>query len=119
MPFYSFHRKDCLFFKLFILQKNYWYKFIFKALRNSSLGFSFLKKEHLCIKFMNCKEIHYESVFNYESHRKSGFNHKEIGRLFINNETLHFSMFLKIISCLLYTSPSPRDLSTSRMPSSA
>ena len=24
-----------------------------------------------------------------------------------------------IISCLLYTSPSPRDLSTSRMPSSA
>eukprot|EP00831_Metopus_contortus_P030019 TRINITY_DN24673_c0_g1_i1.p2 TRINITY_DN24673_c0_g1~~TRINITY_DN24673_c0_g1_i1.p2 ORF type:complete len:148 (+),score=23.94 TRINITY_DN24673_c0_g1_i1:285-728(+) len=25
----------------------------------------------------------------------------------------------KIISCLLYTSPSPRDLSTSRMPSSA
>ena len=26
---------------------------------------------------------------------------------------------LSIISCLLYTSPSPRDLSTSRMPSSA
>ena len=26
---------------------------------------------------------------------------------------------LRIISCLLYTSPSPRDLSTSRMPSSA
>ena len=26
---------------------------------------------------------------------------------------------LKILSCLLYTSPSPRDLSTSRMPSSA
>ena len=26
---------------------------------------------------------------------------------------------VKIISCLLYTSPSPRDLSTSRMPSSA
>ena len=25
----------------------------------------------------------------------------------------------KIITCLLYTSPSPRDLSTSRMPSSA
>ena len=27
--------------------------------------------------------------------------------------------FLTIYSCLLYTSPSPRDLSTSRMPSSA
>ena len=26
---------------------------------------------------------------------------------------------VKIIDCLLYTSPSPRDLSTSRMPSSA
>ena len=28
-------------------------------------------------------------------------------------------MMMKDISCLLYTSPSPRDLSTSRMPSSA
>ena len=27
--------------------------------------------------------------------------------------------YTKIVSCLLYTSPSPRDLSTSRMPSSA
>ena len=27
--------------------------------------------------------------------------------------------FGEIVSCLLYTSPSPRDLSTSRMPSSA
>ena len=29
------------------------------------------------------------------------------------------SMFKLMYSCLLYTSPSPRDLSTSRMPSSA
>ena len=28
-------------------------------------------------------------------------------------------LFKKYLSCLLYTSPSPRDLSTSRMPSSA
>ena len=27
--------------------------------------------------------------------------------------------FLQVCDCLLYTSPSPRDLSTSRMPSSA
>ena len=27
--------------------------------------------------------------------------------------------FAEVIACLLYTSPSPRDLSTSRMPSSA
>ena len=31
----------------------------------------------------------------------------------------HFGKQLRIFSCLLYTSPSPRDLSTSRMPSSA
>ena len=29
------------------------------------------------------------------------------------------SLVMKTIPCLLYTSPSPRDLSTSRMPSSA
>ena len=27
--------------------------------------------------------------------------------------------FIRVVTCLLYTSPSPRDLSTSRMPSSA
>ena len=31
----------------------------------------------------------------------------------------HNDALEKLISCLLYTSPSPRDLSTSRMPSSA
>ena len=31
----------------------------------------------------------------------------------------HLIELTKFISCLLYTSPSPRDLSTSRMPSSA
>ena len=40
------------------------------------------------------------------------------------DEEIKFSQWLKyfsgyIYSCLLYTSPSPRDLSTSRMPSSA
>ena len=35
------------------------------------------------------------------------------------NVTLIFSVSQAILSCLLYTSPSPRDLSTSRMPSSA
>ena len=29
------------------------------------------------------------------------------------------ALFLRTYACLLYTSPSPRDLSTSRMPSSA
>ena len=31
----------------------------------------------------------------------------------------HVKFYDKSLSCLLYTSPSPRDLSTSRMPSSA
>ena len=31
----------------------------------------------------------------------------------------NIGIMLKEITCLLYTSPSPRDLSTSRMPSSA
>ena len=51
-------------------------------------------------------EIRYNEFPNYfligpkwaSVHRKPGFNHMEIGRLFINNETLHFSMFLKMIS---------------------
>ena len=36
----------------------------------------------------------------------------------VRTDTLDMS-FGEIASCLLYTSPSPRDLSTSRMPSSA
>ena len=32
---------------------------------------------------------------------------------------LQLLLLLLLLSCLLYTSPSPRDLSTSRMPSSA
>ena len=48
------------------------------------------------------------------------------GIAFINNETINshkkkgnVSKLTQSLDCLLYTSPSPRDLSTSRMPSSA
>ena len=37
----------------------------------------------------------------------------------LNVMTYHDSVWTEADSCLLYTSPSPRDLSTSRMPSSA
>ena len=38
----------------------------------------------------------------------------------LENKTSQFSVLAQtLLSCLLYTSPSPRDLSTSRMPSSA
>ena len=36
-----------------------------------------------------------------------------------SGETMDFSHLGRVTACLLYTSPSPRDLSTSRMPSSA
>ena len=45
------------------------------------------------------------------------------GKLLIGGELVEYSgklsdRFTGVTSCLLYTSPSPRDLSTSRMPSS-
>ena len=44
-----------------------------------------------------------------------------IGQIFDNQDqgTLDANQIRVPLSCLLYTSPSPRDLSTSRMPSSA
>ena len=36
-----------------------------------------------------------------------------------DNPTKDISMYINSPGCLLYTSPSPRDLSTARMPSSA
>ena len=44
-----------------------------------------------------------------------GFNRAS----FALNQGLDKIIFKPVSSCLLYTSPSPRDLSTSRMPSSA
>ena len=41
------------------------------------------------------------------------------GQLGKKKETAREKMIGQSIGCLLYTSPSPRDLSTSRMPSSA
>ena len=49
---------------------------------------------------------------------ESGFSKKE--KEFLNATTSHnISLGKNILSCLLYTSPSPRDRSLSRMPSSA
>ena len=39
--------------------------------------------------------------------------------VFHDDSTFRYNKVDKFINCLLYTSPSPRDLSTSRMPSSA
>ena len=49
------------------------------------------------------------------------FVHNVFSRLFIVDDTLKTArqLIARYERCLLYTSPSPRDLSTSRMPSSA
>ena len=43
----------------------------------------------------------------------------DIGEYFISNKMKELKEMTEKGICLLYTSPSPRDLSTSRMPSSA
>ena len=55
-----------------------------------------------------------ESICRYSSYEaitKSFLARKPMGGFYLKDK--------KIFACLLYTSPSPRDLSTSRMPSSA
>ena len=57
--------------------------------------------------------------FTSESYKDA---YSRINAVVIEGEQEAYSNFLdlaKLIPCLLYTSPSPRDLSTSRMPSSA
>ena len=46
-------------------------------------------------------------------------DHPGITRVFLNGGKAEQLYLRKVRPCLLYTSPSPRDLSTSRMPSSA
>ena len=49
-----------------------------------------------------------------------GLESKQFYLIKLNRETYNAPNLINILSsCLLYTSPSPRDLSTSRMPSSA
>ena len=56
----------------------------------------------------------------FPAHTQSTLTNLKYGDKIALYPKLHEKMFGKIpISCLLYTSPSPRDLSTSRMPSSA
>ena len=48
----------------------------------------------------------------------SSSGHLEIGKAILGDDSIPEESLLFTV-CLLYTSPSPRDLSTSRMPSSA
>ena len=63
-------------------------------------------------KFMYKRAV---ETYSFNDYRKLGFKKEELLEL---KETVLASSALGR-TCLLYTSPSPRDLSTSRMPSSA
>ena len=53
--------------------------------------------------------------------KKGDKRHKKYGMYYVYGMSTIFvtAIPLSMMGCLLYTSPSPRDLSTSRMPSSA
>eukprot|EP00831_Metopus_contortus_P069547 TRINITY_DN62605_c0_g1_i1.p2 TRINITY_DN62605_c0_g1~~TRINITY_DN62605_c0_g1_i1.p2 ORF type:complete len:115 (+),score=14.43 TRINITY_DN62605_c0_g1_i1:68-412(+) len=57
-------------------------------------------------------------IINYQNILHMQFQQPLIQRVSLISSVLLLS-FISHIICLLYTSPSPRDLSTSRMPSSA
>ena len=81
------------------------------------------------------KEINAWTEVNVEASKREDISSKELQREFTRDEVKDceaklknrkaagadekVNEFIKYRGCLLYTSPSPRDLSTSRMPSSA
>ena len=84
-----------------------------------------MKKYDLCIPVIKsgCKyrklaldyvKRYYSQYFNIVAPEIEEYNPSKARNLAVNTSTNDI-----VIVCLLYTSPSPRDLSTSRMPSSA
>ena len=78
------------------------------------LGFAFLIPEFMYrmnsnLPYYDLKNMWPLNYYNFEQYRVDSF---------INNGSIGMALLVFGI-CLLYTSPSPRDLSTSRMPSSA
>eukprot|EP00831_Metopus_contortus_P037625 TRINITY_DN29645_c0_g1_i1.p2 TRINITY_DN29645_c0_g1~~TRINITY_DN29645_c0_g1_i1.p2 ORF type:complete len:120 (+),score=30.90 TRINITY_DN29645_c0_g1_i1:170-529(+) len=80
--------------------------------------------------YIGCKFV--AQIKWHENHKTKDFDkHIEIIKTTLENSTIPVEGFktvdiedekkviLEYLACLLYTSPSPRDLSTSRMPSSA
>ena len=61
--------------------------------------------------------VHRETCRNFDS--KNVFKDKGITLSWSDDHIQDFHVEVRVQTCLLYTSPSPRDLSTSRMPSSA
>ena len=72
----------------------------------SNLGITFIKN---CLTKINFDE----NILEFKDDLKLGYEF-----LVLCTGSLANDFFVKGVSCLLYTSPSPRDLSTYRMPSS-
>ena len=64
------------------------------------------------------KTLDYETPVKIKKHTQPQFADRSAELIDILGEYSP-KRLAKLMSCLLYTSPSPRDLSTSRMPSSA
>ena len=64
-------------------------------------------------KVLQSRAVEFASKYNVKIHVRSSFHRKEGTIVMKEIESM------ESVVCLLYTSPSPRDLSTSRMPSSA
>ena len=82
------------------------------------------RHENICMKFSNkipkvqechLEDVHFQIPDQYKIHDQP-ITYKELVNLFHAQKP---EIMQHINTCLLYTSPSPRDLSTSRMPSSA
>ena len=77
---------------------------------------------------MKNKDLHYTLFEKLENFRKQGKNISELNPILALADDICEQIYQKniaredielLITCLLYTSPSPRDATLSRMPSSA
>ena len=62
---------------------------------------------------------HLVGCFNRSTDKANAFASEHGGKVYETLKEMISDPDVHALSCLLYTSPSPRDLSTSRMPSSA
>ena len=75
----------------------------------------------LCVgkKLMRVKPVWSKVLHNFNEGFNSDFKSNEVRDVYRRAKFIIIAFEDYILACLLYTSPSPRDLSTSRMPSSA
>ena len=59
------------------------------------------------------------AILMVEQNAKQALSISDRGYVLVTGENRYSGSGKELLNCLLYTSPSPRDLSTSRMPSSA